>query len=168
MLSGRPLFYLKKKEKLAGMVTRWLSLSLVVPLVVTPYHSLLLFVIRCHSLSFVVTRCTTRCHSLSFVVARCTRWSRYKSNFETHAKTRSLLFVIQFTGSHRNIFLWLPVNCITKSRLLVFAWVSKFDLYLLQRVHRATTNDNEWQRVVQRVTTNDNEWQRMTKSNNEW
>ena len=113
MLSGRPLFYLKKKEKLAGMVTRWLSLSLVVPLVVTPYHSLLLFVIRCHSLSFVVTRCTTRCHSLSFVVARCTRWSRYKSNFETHAKTRSLLLVIQFTGSHRNIFLWLPVNCIT-------------------------------------------------------
>ena len=25
-------------------------------------------VTRCHSLSFVVTRCTTRCHSLSFVV----------------------------------------------------------------------------------------------------
>ena len=78
------------------------------------------------------------------------------------------IMVIQFTGSHRNIFLWLPVNCITKSRLLVFAWVSKFDLYLLQRVHRATTNDNEWQRVVQRVTTNDNEWQRMTTSDNEW
>ena len=37
-----------KKEKLAEMVT------------------------RCHSLSFVVTRCTTRCHSLSFVVTRCT------------------------------------------------------------------------------------------------
>ena len=36
-----------KKEKLAEMVT------------------------RCHSLSFVVTRCTTRCHSLSFVVTRC-------------------------------------------------------------------------------------------------
>ena len=29
-------------------------------------------VTRCHSLSFVVTRCTTRCHSLSFVVTRCT------------------------------------------------------------------------------------------------
>ena len=57
------------------MVTRWHSLSLVVPLVVIPYHSLSLFVIRCHSLyhslSFVVTRCTTRCHSLSLVVIRC-------------------------------------------------------------------------------------------------
>ena len=27
-----------------------------------------------------------------------------------------------------------------------------------------TTNDNEWQRVVQRVTTNENEWQRVTIS----
>ena len=27
---------------------------------------------RCHSLSFVVTRCTTRWHSLSFVVTLCT------------------------------------------------------------------------------------------------
>ena len=35
-----------------------------------------------------------------------------------------------------------------------------------------TTNDNEWQRVVQRKTTNDNEWQRVvqrvTKNDNEW
>ena len=35
-----------------------------------------------------------------------------------------------------------------------------------------TTNDNEWQQVVQRVRTSgtksDNEWQRMTKSDNEW
>ena len=28
-------------------------------------------VTRCHSFSFVVTRCTTRCHSLSLVVIRC-------------------------------------------------------------------------------------------------
>ena len=27
---------------------------------------------RCHSLSFVVTRCTTHCHSLSFAFTRCT------------------------------------------------------------------------------------------------
>ena len=86
MLSGRLLFYLKKKEQLAGIVTRWHSMSLVVPLVVIPYHSLSLFVIRCHSFSFVITRCHSlykslslvvplvviRCHSLSFVVARCT------------------------------------------------------------------------------------------------
>ena len=35
-------------------------------------------------------------------------------------------------------------------------------------VHRVTTSDNEWQRVVQQVTTNDNEWynewQRMAMS----
>ena len=54
-----------KKEKLAEMVTRCHSLSLVVPLVVTRCTT------RCHSLSFVVTRCTTRCHSLSLVVIRC-------------------------------------------------------------------------------------------------
>ena len=92
MLSGILLFYLKKKEKLAGMVTRWHSLSVVVPLVVTlchalslvvtrchslslVYHSLSLVVplvvIRCHSLSFTVTRCTTRCHSLPLVINRC-------------------------------------------------------------------------------------------------
>ena len=46
-------------------------------------------------------------------------------------------------------------------------------------VHRVTTNDNEWLRVVQRATTSgttsDNEWQRvatsgkrMTTRENEW
>ena len=48
-------------------------------------------------------------------------------------------------------------------------------------VHRVTTSDNEWQRVVQRVTTNDNEWQgvvqrvewqemvkRVTTNGNDW
>ena len=80
-----PLLF-KKKKKLAEMVTRCYSLSLVLPLVVTRchclpfvvvrchsfYHSLSLavplVVIRCHSLSFVITRCTTGCHSLSLDV----------------------------------------------------------------------------------------------------
>ena len=53
------------------MVTRCHSLSLVVPLVVIPCHLLSLFVICCHSLSFVDIRCITCCHSLSFVVTRC-------------------------------------------------------------------------------------------------
>ena len=75
--------FIWKKEKLAGMVTRWHSLSLVVPLVVILYHSLSFFFIRCHSLSlvvirslyhslsFVVIRCTTRWHSMSFIATRC-------------------------------------------------------------------------------------------------
>ena len=46
-------------HSLSRIITRCLSLSLVVPLVV----------IRCHSLSFVVTRCTTRCHLLSLAVS---------------------------------------------------------------------------------------------------
>ena len=37
---------------------------------------------------------------------------------------------------------------------------------------RVTTNDNEWQGVVQRVTTigitSDNEWQRVAMNDNEW
>ena len=35
-----------------------------------------------------------------------------------------------------------------------------------------TTNDKEWQRVIQQITTSDNEWQRVTTidamSDNEW
>ena len=54
---GFSLIWKKKKEKLAEMVARCQSLSLV-------YHSLSLLVTCCHSLSFVVTRCNTRCHSL--------------------------------------------------------------------------------------------------------
>ena len=34
-------------------------------------------------------------------------------------------------------------------------------------VHRVTTNNNEWQRVVQRVTANDKEWPWMTTNDNE-
>ena len=34
-------------------------------------HLLSLIALHCHSLSLVVTRCTTRCHSLSLVVIRC-------------------------------------------------------------------------------------------------
>ena len=75
--------FIWKKEKLAGMVTRWHSLSLVVPLAVILYRSLSFFFIRCHSLSlvvirslyhslsFVVIRCTTRWHSMSFIATRC-------------------------------------------------------------------------------------------------
>ena len=35
-------------------------------------------------------------------------------------------------------------------------------------VHRVTTSDNEWQRVVQRMTTNDNAWYSEWQSDNEW
>ena len=69
-----PLLF-EKKRKISWNGHLLHSLSLVVPLVVIPYHLLSLVVplavIRCHSLSFVVTCCTTRCHSLSFVVTCC-------------------------------------------------------------------------------------------------
>ena len=58
LVSGSSLIW-KEKRKLAEMVTRCHSSSLVVTL----YHLLSLIIIRCHSLPFVVTRCTTRCHS---------------------------------------------------------------------------------------------------------
>ena len=32
----------------------------------------------------------------------------------------------------------------------------------------STTNDNEWQRVVQRVATNDDKQRQMTRIDNEW
>ena len=34
-------------------------------------------------------------------------------------------------------------------------------------VHQVTTNNNDWQRVVQRVTANDKEWPWMTTNDNE-
>ena len=64
---------IRKKEKLAEMVTRCHSLSFVVPLVLRRCHSLPLVVL------LVVTRCTTYSHLLSLVVIRCTtRLSFYK------------------------------------------------------------------------------------------
>ena len=33
---------------------------------------------------------------------------------------------------------------------------------------RATTNDDEWQRVVQWVTINSNKWEQIRMSNSEW
>ena len=52
-------------------VTRCQSLSFVVTRCATCCHSLSFIVICCHSLSFVATRCTTFCHSLSLVAIRC-------------------------------------------------------------------------------------------------
>ena len=41
-----------------------------------------------------------------------------------------------------------------------------------ERLHRVTTNDNEWQQVTTSGTTSgtasDNEWQRVTKTDNKW
>ena len=79
MFSGRLLSYWKKRK----ISRNGHSLSLVVicchSLYHLLYHSLPFLVTHCHSLSFVVTGCTTRCHSLyrslyhslSFVVTRC-------------------------------------------------------------------------------------------------
>ena len=69
------------------MATRCHSLTFIVTRCHSLYHSLSLVVplavIRCLSLSFVVTRCTTRCHLLSLVVTRCTiRLSFYKRSLE--------------------------------------------------------------------------------------
>ena len=74
-----------KKEKLVEMVTRCHSLSLIVPFVVIPCHSLSLFVICCHWLSLVVIRCHSLYHSLSLIVNPCTtRLSFYKRSFFTY------------------------------------------------------------------------------------
>ena len=56
--------------------TRCHSLSFVITRCITRWclfhHPLLFVVIRCQSLSFVVTRCYSLYHSLSLVVIRCT------------------------------------------------------------------------------------------------
>ena len=35
-------------------------------------------------------------------------------------------------------------------------------------VQRMAINDNNWQRVIERITTGDNEWHRVTTNGNEW
>ena len=81
-----------KKEKLAEMVTRCHSLSLVLICCHSLSFVIPLVVTRCHSLSSVVTCYTTRCHSLyhslyyslSLVVTRCTtRLPFYKRSFKS-------------------------------------------------------------------------------------
>ena len=74
------------------MATRCHSLSFVVTRCHWLYHSLLLVlplvVIRSQSLSCVVTRCTTCCYSLSLVVIRFnTRLSFYKRSLFTEKHT---------------------------------------------------------------------------------
>ena len=97
MLSGSSSL-IWKKEKLAEMVTRCHSLSLVVPLVVTRCTT------RCHSLSFVVTRCHSLyhcCHSLSFVVTRCT------------IRCHSLSLVVPFVATrYHSLSLNVPLVCL--------------------------------------------------------
>ena len=53
------------------MIIRCHALSFVVTRCITRCT------IRCHSLSLVVTRSTTRCHSLSLVVTRLSFYKRY-------------------------------------------------------------------------------------------
>ena len=103
MLSGRLLFYLKKRKiswnghsltfAVTRCTTRCHSLSLVViffhslSLVVTRCNSLYRCTTRCHSLSFVVPLVGTRCHSLPLVVTRCTtRLPFYKRSITPDAK----------------------------------------------------------------------------------
>ena len=73
---------IRKKEKLAEMVTRYHSLSFVVTRCHLLYHSLSLVFTRCttryHSLSLVVICCHSLCQSLSLVVTRC--HSMYRSS----------------------------------------------------------------------------------------
>ena len=65
MLSCRRLSY-SKKEELAEMATLCHSLSFIVTRCTTRFHSLY------HSLSLVVIRCHSMYYSLFFVVIRCT------------------------------------------------------------------------------------------------
>ena len=60
-------------------------------------------VTRCHSLSFVVTRCTTRCHSLSFVVTRCTTRCHSLSLVVPLAVTRLSFYKRSYFYMNKNI-----------------------------------------------------------------
>ena len=99
------------------MVTLCHSLSFVVTRCTTCCHSLSLVVIRCttrcHSLSLVITRCTTRCQALSLVVIRCT--ARCHS-LSTRCTTRLSFYkrCIQQSFSYLRCFcIKLLVRCLT-------------------------------------------------------
>ena len=78
MLSGRLLSYLKKRK----ISRNGHSLSFVVTRCTTRCHSLY------HSLSLVVPLVVIRCHSLSFVVTRCTTRCHSLSFVVTRCTTR--------------------------------------------------------------------------------
>ena len=124
------------------------SFSFAVPLIVTRCHSLSVIVTRFHSLSFIVTRhslsllvtrCTTRCHSLyyllSFFAIRCTTRSHFLSIVfsRCHSLYNSLLlnlplvclfinglfFIIMFNVLHKKDFTSMEDNRFDKYRDII-------------------------------------------------
>ena len=84
------------------------TLSFVLPLVVIRCHSLSFTVTRCNSLSlvvpFVATRCTTRWNSLSFVLPRVVTRCHSLSFFVTRCTTRKSFYKRSFSNS--TFWLW--------------------------------------------------------------
>ena len=65
------------------------------------------------------------------------------------------------------------IHWVVSAMFVFFICIWSVDLRsFLKRQTSGTSNDNEWQRVVQRVTTNGNKWQwvvqRVTTNDNEW
>ena len=91
---------------------------LVIPLFVTRCHSFSFgvtrFTTRCHSLyhslSFVITRhCTTRCFSFSFVVTRCTSRLSFYKRFLYLCKCNRILVGRGGKIKKRNKEIWLSL-----------------------------------------------------------
>ena len=92
------------------------------------YHSLLFIAVRCHSLSLVVTRCTTLCHSLyyslSLVVICCTTCCHTLSLvfIHCHSLYHSLsLAVTRYTIRCHSLSLDVPVSCLFINDLPLFS-----------------------------------------------
>ena len=92
------------------------------------YHSLSFVVTRCttrcHSLSFVVTRCTTRCHSLPFAVTCCT------TRCTTRCHSLSLVVPLVATRCH-SLPLVVPLACFFINDLLKYVFMKLKKLKLV-------------------------------------
>ena len=134
----------RNNDSLSFVVTRCLSLSLIVPLIFTRCTTLY------HSLSFVVTRFTTHCHSM--YIYRVT-----KSNNEWQRVVQRVQRVTTNDVRTSSDNEWKKVT----------TFVTTSDNEWQRMTTSGTTNNNEWynerQRVNQRVITNDNKCQRLTQ-----
>ena len=99
--------------------------------------------------------------SAEIYLHRLTSWTSQKYNRSTVILRRTLLWIF---GK------WIKILADFKKPWNLIVYKKTDEWYI--EWQRGTTNDNDWQQMVQRVTTNDNEWykewQQMTTSDNEW
>ena len=156
MLSCRRLSY-SKKEELAEMATLCHSLSFIVTRCTTRFHSLY------HSLSLVVIRCHSMYYSLFFVVIRCTTDLSFYKRSSSPRVHRQSTWVFFYVGK-----LW---RLSMLQVILVYIFITWNNIFLcFQNCHRPNKFakakckiSEEWNSIKHFIVINQSVW-KMAKN----